>query len=173
MHKNGGTMTETGPEKEGTYFKRALWDFAFDAACGGAIRHLADLSYSCSEIVETLDYPVPLERVRREVRRYFYDQKLLLTKAEFESGDYKEKTSYHFEKRQGKNGKITFVKVADDPSENSGQFSYGEKDYRCLQMRNGKLSIDGMISEKQQKVFTELLEDGIYYAYKSLLEESS
>ena len=34
------------------YFKQALSDFAFDAAAGRAIRHLVDVGYTSSQIMQ-------------------------------------------------------------------------------------------------------------------------
>lgn len=47
---------------EQDYFKNALSDFTFEAACGGAIRHLADLGYTVSQIKEQLAFPLPWKR---------------------------------------------------------------------------------------------------------------
>lgn len=37
-------------------FQSALSDFTYDVACGGAIRHLADLGYTVHQITERLDF---------------------------------------------------------------------------------------------------------------------
>lgn len=47
------------------YFQTALSNFAMDAACGGAIRHLTDLGYTLDQIVERLDYPASRAKVRQ------------------------------------------------------------------------------------------------------------
>ena len=62
------------------YFQTALSNFAMDAACGGAIRHLTDLGYTLDQIVERLDYPASRAKVRRMMMEYLYDSKMLLRK---------------------------------------------------------------------------------------------
>ena len=52
-------------EKE--FFHKALADFAFDVASGGAIRHLADRGYTAKQIAGELDFSVPFEKVRQAV----------------------------------------------------------------------------------------------------------
>ena len=49
------------------YFDEALSDFVHDAASGGAIRHLVDLGYSLTQIMQALSYPTPRERVQKTV----------------------------------------------------------------------------------------------------------
>lgn len=58
---------------EQDYFKNALSDFTFEAACGGAIRHLADLGYTVSQIKEQLAFPTALEKVRKTVWEHMLD----------------------------------------------------------------------------------------------------
>lgn len=47
---------------EQEYFKSALSDFTYEAASGGAIRHLADLGYTVKQISGQLSFPTPLDR---------------------------------------------------------------------------------------------------------------
>lgn len=61
-----------------SYFEEALSDFMYDAASGGAIRHLTDLGYSVDQMMEALSYPTPRERVRKTVYRYMLEAGLLL-----------------------------------------------------------------------------------------------
>jgi len=56
---------------EQEYFKKALADFAFDAAAGDAIRHLADLGLTVAQIAEKLNYPVKQEKIGRIVWEHF------------------------------------------------------------------------------------------------------
>ncbi len=56
---------------EQEYFKKALADFTFDAAAGGAIRHLADNGCTVKQIAEHLDFPVPEGRIARVVWEHF------------------------------------------------------------------------------------------------------
>ena len=59
-------------------FQSALSDFVFEAACGGAIRHLADNGCTVKQIMERLDYPISGERVRSAYYKYFCDSGVIL-----------------------------------------------------------------------------------------------
>lgn len=85
--------------------KQALQNFAFDVAAGRAIRHLYDSGFSVEEIHERLDFPVPMERLRSEIRKYEEE------KAAVESG---EAERYRIVKEYGKYGRVTFRKVKED-----------------------------------------------------------
>lgn len=62
-------------------FQKALSDFTFDVACGGAIRRLADSGYTWKQIMERLDYPVTEERVRNTLYRHLCDTGVILEKS--------------------------------------------------------------------------------------------
>ena len=66
---------DSGEQK---YFKKALSDFTFEMASGGAIRHLADRGYTVGEIVKMLDFPTPYERVGDLERKHFLETGVLL-----------------------------------------------------------------------------------------------
>lgn len=70
-------MKQGKPEAQQKYFKKALSDFTFDVASGGAIRHLADRGYTVQEIAKMLDFPTPFERVQKTVWEHFLAQKIL------------------------------------------------------------------------------------------------
>lgn len=63
---------------ENYFFQTALSNFAMDAACGGAIRHLTDCGYTLDQIVERLDYPAPRAKVQRMMMEYLYESRVLL-----------------------------------------------------------------------------------------------
>ena len=67
-----------GIMSEQEYFKNALSDFTYEAASGGAIRHLADLGYTVKQITEKLTYPTPYERVRKTVWQHLIDTQVVL-----------------------------------------------------------------------------------------------
>ncbi len=54
-------------------FRQALSDFSFEAACGGAIRHLTDLGFTVKQMEERLDFPVSAERIREAVWKHLAD----------------------------------------------------------------------------------------------------
>lgn len=59
-------------------FQNALSDFTFEAACGGAIRHLADSGCTLKQIMERLDYPISVERVRKALYKHLCDTGVIL-----------------------------------------------------------------------------------------------
>lgn len=61
-----------------TYFQDALSDFTYDAACGRAIRHLADTGFTTAQIMQRLDYPTSFAKVRHTATRYFMETGILL-----------------------------------------------------------------------------------------------
>lgn len=63
---------------ENHFFETALSNFALDAACGGAVRHLTKLGYTLDQIVDRLDYPAPRAKVRRIMMEYLYESRVLL-----------------------------------------------------------------------------------------------
>lgn len=60
------------------FFKTALSNYATDAACGGAIRHLTDIGYTLDQIVDRLDYPAPKSKVQKIMLEYLYESRMLL-----------------------------------------------------------------------------------------------
>lgn len=60
------------------FFQTALSNYATDAACGGAIRHLTDIGYTLNQIVDRLDYPVPKSKVQKIMLEYLYESRILL-----------------------------------------------------------------------------------------------
>ncbi|MCM1540378.1 MAG: hypothetical protein NC121_03865 [Blautia sp.] len=65
-------------EPDGGAFGTALSDFTFEAACGAAIRHLADSGCTAKQIMERLDYPVSGERVRKALYKHLCDTGVIL-----------------------------------------------------------------------------------------------
>ena len=90
---------------EQEYFKNALSDFTYEAASGGAIRHLADLGYTVKQIMEKLTYPTPYERVRKTVWKHLTETGIVLTQ-EPEKSAGQGKAEYTVE--HGKYGKASF-----------------------------------------------------------------
>lgn len=97
--------------EEGGFFQRALAHFTYEAAGGGAIRHLADMGYTAGQIVERLDYPVPYEKVRQAVWEHFIDRGVILLE-EPGNGSRREKAVYVRE--YDKFGKPSFRRVAQE-----------------------------------------------------------
>lgn len=59
-------------------FQKALSNLTFEAACGGAIRHLADNGYTAKQIMERLDYPISYEHLRTALYQHLRDTCVIL-----------------------------------------------------------------------------------------------
>ncbi|MCI9074003.1 MAG: hypothetical protein HFH80_14660 [Lachnospiraceae bacterium] len=99
---------------EQTYFQRAMSDFVYDVASGGAIRHLTDLGYTVKQIQEKLDFPTPYERIRSTVWKHLLDTGVIFRE---DQAGVEEKVEYVRE--YNKYGKAGFrrVTVPVPPSE--------------------------------------------------------
>ena len=93
---------------ENRCFEKALSDFAYETASGGAIRHLADSGYTVRQIMEKLDFPTPYERVQKTVWEHLVRQGTILLEKPGRSGQ-KESVSYVREYDQY--GKASFRRV--------------------------------------------------------------
>lgn len=82
---------------EQDFFRNALSDFTYEAASGGAIRHLTDLGYTVKQISGKLTYPTPYARVQRAVWQQLLDTRVVLTE-EPGSGKARGKTEYAVER---------------------------------------------------------------------------
>ncbi|MBD5468349.1 MAG: hypothetical protein HDR21_09395 [Lachnospiraceae bacterium] len=96
-----------GQNGENQVFGRALSDFTFEVACGGAIRHLAHLGYTAKEIHERLSFPISYERVRQAYTRYLLEEGILLRN---KPGGCKQ-PAYTYVQEEGKYGKKSFRRV--------------------------------------------------------------
>jgi len=68
----------TGDMDRPGYFQTALSNFATEVACGGAVRHLADIGYTLNQICDRLDYPAPRSKVQRIMMEHLYERRILL-----------------------------------------------------------------------------------------------
>lgn len=93
---------------EPEYFKNALSSFTFETACGGAIRHLADLGYTVKQITKQLDFPTSYGQVQKTVWTRLVDTGVICL-SQPGSGNIPEKTE--FVKEYDKYGKVSFRKV--------------------------------------------------------------
>ncbi|MCR4845137.1 MAG: hypothetical protein K5865_00165 [Eubacterium sp.] len=90
-------------------FNNALSNFINDVAGGGAIRHLADLGYSISDIKEELSYPMPKEKIAEIMWEHFIN----IGKISFDKpSETHEKISYV--KEQDSYGRVTFRRVVEE-----------------------------------------------------------
>ncbi len=117
---------------DGDAFQKALSDFTFDAACGGAIRHLADSGCTVKQIMERLAWPVSEERVRQVLYRHLCDTGVILEKPP-EEGLPEAKPEYVLE--YDSYGKPSYRRKSapDGGGASSGPSTmvWEEKRYRC------------------------------------------
>ena len=92
----------------GKEFNNTLSNFIKDFADGGAIRHLADLGYTVSEIMPQLDYPIPKESVAKIVWEHYINTGIISLE---EPKASIEKISYI--KEQNEYGKSSFRRVIE------------------------------------------------------------
>ena len=114
---------------EQDFFKSALSDFAFEAASGGAIRHLADLGYTVKQIGEKLTYPTPPERVRGAVWKHLLETGVILTK---EPGSGKEQGKAEYRMERDKYGRTSF-RLASSGGDRARSICFKEKFYNETQ----------------------------------------
>lgn len=93
---------------ENRYFQKALSDFTYETASGGAIRHLADSGYTVRQIAERLDFPTPYERVQKAVWEHLLRQKTILLERPGSGG---QKESVHYVREYDQYGKASFRRV--------------------------------------------------------------
>lgn len=89
-------------------FNKALGNFINDAAVGGAIRHLADLGYSISQIEAQLNYPVSKKKIAEVMWEHFLNTGKISLE---EPKSVHEKVS--FVKEQDEFGRISFRRVSE------------------------------------------------------------
>lgn len=119
---------------ERDFFRDALSDFTFEAASGGAIRHLTDLGYTVKQISERLTYPTPYERVRKAVWQRMLDTGIILTQ-EPGSGEACRKAEYAVE--HDKYGRTSYRLLAAQDIK-TGMSSWKERRYS--REKNGSLA---------------------------------
>ena len=90
-------------------FNKALSNFINDAAAGGAVRHLADLGYSISQIADNLDYPISKDRIAGYMWEHYLNIGKICLK---EPKEAHEKVS--FVKEQDSYGRISFRRVTEN-----------------------------------------------------------
>ena len=111
-------------------FNKALTNFINDAASGGAVRHLADLGYSVSEIARQLDYPLPKSTVAKMVWDHYIATGIISLENP-QNKDYVEKVSYV--KEYGPYGKSSLRRVvekSDLPQREYVMCDFGKKIWR-------------------------------------------
>ena len=109
-------------------FNKALGNFINDSAAGGAVRHLADLGYSISEIEGELNYPVSKEKIAY----FMWAHYLNIGKISLEEPkQVHEKTS--FVKEQDEYGRVSFRRVVEEVDNSDKEYvqcEFGKEIYK-------------------------------------------
>lgn len=108
------------------YFRNALSDFTYEAASGGAIRHLADLGYTVRQICDKLTYPTPYERVRNTVWQHLIDTRVVLTE---EPGSGREQGKKTYTVAHDKYGRASFRLEKTPASDETEPIRWKERRY--------------------------------------------
>ena len=125
------------------YFKSALSDFTYEAASGGAIRHLTDLGYTVKQISDQLSFPTPYARVQKTVWQRLLETGVLLAK---EPGSGKKqgggKAEYAMERDRYGRTSVRLVPAEDD----------GERDgVICWKDRQFKAGIEAVVCQQGRR----------------------
>lgn len=99
---------------ENPYFRKALSDFTYEVASGGAIRHLTDLGYTVRQIMEQLDFPTPYERVQKEVWERLKETGIILPE---EPGRGGRKERFAYVQERDRFGRTSFRRVTQELAE--------------------------------------------------------
>lgn len=102
-------------KENNNYFKRALSDFAYDAACGAQIRHLAELGYTVPQMMEELDFSIPFEKVRKTATEHLRKTGILL----LERPDIASPLKTTFIKEYDRYGRPSFRRVVEKEADTS------------------------------------------------------
>lgn len=138
------------------YFKDALSNFTFEAASGGAIRHLTDLGYTVNQIAERLSFPTPYERIQKVVWEHLIDTETILLE---EPGSGRQRSKVTYVKDYGKYGRASFRQVVH-PSESDKLIHWGEERWQG----NKSFSVDLMkrCTENEEKYSYMSCDFGLY-----------
>ena len=126
--EDAGSKDQYGKESmsEQDFFRNALSDFTYEAASGGAIRHLTDLGYTVKQISDKLTYPTPYERVRMTAWQQLLDTQVILTK-EPGNGQVHGKAEYAVE--HDKYGRTSYRLLPAVSGEDTGTICWKERNY--------------------------------------------
>lgn len=130
---------------DNNYFAKALSNFTYDMASGGAIRHMADLGMTVKEISQKLDYPTPVERIQQTVWKHYIDVGVILLKNPSEMEGL-EKVSYV--KEQDSYGRTSFRRVVEYEPMPKGEFVKCEFGKLLYQDREGVIALLRLLGEK-------------------------
>ncbi|MBE5902150.1 MAG: hypothetical protein E7280_09615 [Lachnospiraceae bacterium] len=120
------------------FFNQTLSNFTHNVASGDAIRHLADKGYTVPEIAGKLDFPTPVERIRKTVWEHYQNTGVI----RMEKPDAMPHVQVHYEKVQGSYGKTSFRRVEEvvdaEPKEYL-RIEFGKEKYKDKETFQRKL----------------------------------
>lgn len=122
--------------EENDYFREALSGFTFEAAGGGAIRHLADLGCTVDEIEKQLLYPISHKKVQRTVWEHLVKKRIILLE---EPGKSETPEKAEYVKEYDRYGKATFRRVVLQAGRAAEDIIWKKQQYDCA--KDGKLSV--------------------------------
>ena len=118
-------------------FAKALRNFTMDAACGDAIRHLADKGHSPGQIREMLTFPAPLDHIRKVMWDHFVSTRKVLTKDPKEALKDDGGCIYDMVETRDSYGRRSFLRVKKESPE---EMSVSPEDYVLLDNNDEWLS---------------------------------
>jgi hypothetical protein len=127
-------------------FAKALRNFTMDAACGDAIRMLADKGYTPSQIRETLTFPAPAGYIAKVMWEHFVNtHRILLSdpaEATVNTGEI-----YETIERRDSYGRRSFLRVKKESPE---ELIFSPEDYIVCdygrRLRNGEVFENELIT---------------------------
>ncbi|MCR4648860.1 MAG: hypothetical protein K5776_07255 [Lachnospiraceae bacterium] len=111
-------------------FNKALSNFAVDFAAGDAVRAFTDKGYSAKEIHDKLDFPIPVERIRKIMWEHLLDTNVILLS---EPGNESARKRVNYEKVQDKYGHTSFKQVIIDDESSDAEYAaidFGKRLYK-------------------------------------------
>ncbi|MCR5594543.1 MAG: hypothetical protein K6G12_01730 [Lachnospiraceae bacterium] len=116
-------------------FNEALGRMTHEVASAGAIRHLAELGFSVSQIHDRLDYPTSEEKIRETLWRYYLDTGRIVLEDPGE-GEAIRRTRSTFVKQTDRFGRTSYIKTGQ-PIEGDGlELGYVKCDLGLLKYRD-------------------------------------
>ncbi len=107
-------------------FAKALRNFTMDAACGDAIRHLADKGHTPSQIREMLTFPAPADHIAKVMWDHFVNTRKIVLSDPAASGPEDSGDMYETIERRDSYGRRSFLKVKKESPE---ELIFSPEDY--------------------------------------------
>ncbi len=116
------------------YFTQALSRFVKEVASDGAIRHLADLGYTPTQIYRKLEYPTSMEHIGKVMWEHFTNQGIIVYDNPDENACTEE---VRYVKENGTYGRTTFRRVVEKVERPKREYVLVDFGKRMYQDRTG------------------------------------